>query len=80
MARREETVKKTEYLRDGSKPGNLEIISVYKCFCGKGTIEYFCNPGFDDDGFEIKCPECSKKIWYMGNSGHNWRVVYNEEN
>ena len=49
-------------------------ITFYKCFCGKGTIEYHCVPGFDDRFFYIECPYCNKKYRYMDWCGNEWKV------
>ena len=49
-------------------------VTVYKCLCGKGTIEYNCGPGFDDDWFDIICERCDEKYAYITRCGNKWEV------
>lgn len=73
-----------EYKKPTEKIENKEIyaenaniadqVTIYKCFCGKGTIEYHNTPGFDDSFFCIECPNCNKKYRYIEWCGYEWRV------
>lgn len=49
-------------------------ITVHKCFCGKGTINYECVPGFGDSYFVINCEECDEKYQYIELCGYEWKV------
>ena len=55
---------------------DCESVAVHECFCQKGRIEHHRIPGFDDEWFEIHCPECKKKYQpYIDQSGDQW-IVY----
>ena len=41
---------KKEYYPDGANVPTQ--CTVHRCLCGKGTIEFHCVPGFDDEWFE----------------------------
>ena len=73
-----------EYKKPTEKIENKEVyeegantpdqVTVYKCFCGKGTIEYHNIPGFDDSFFWIECPHCEEKYRYIEWCGYEWKV------
>ena len=67
--------KKISYREEYEKGANVpDQITVYKCLCGKGTIEHHNTPGFDDDYFTIECPACKKKYSYISRSGYQWQI------
>ena len=66
---------KIEYKENYEKGANVpDQVTVYKCFCGKGTIEYHNVPGFDDSFFTIVCKSCNKKYRYIDWCGYEWKV------
>lgn len=67
--------KPTEKIENNDvKADTYEQVTYYKCFCGKGVIEYHNVPGFNDQYFCIECPHCEKKYRYIEWCGYEWRV------
>ena len=66
-------LEKKEYYPDGANVPTQ--CTVHRCLCGKGTIEFHCVPGFDDEWFEIKCLKCEKKYEpFIDRCGPQWKV------
>lgn len=53
-------------------------ITVYPCFCKKGTIEHQRVPGFGDDFYTIECPICEETYDYIEACGREW-IVYRSD-
>lgn len=70
-------IEQREYYPNGANTPTL--VTVHKCFCKKGTIEYHRVPGFNDEWFEIKCPTCEKKYEpFIDRCGNEWKVYFAE--
>jgi len=67
-----EVIGEREYFPEGAN--HPTSVKVHKCFCGKGTIEHHTVSGFDDDWFEICCPECDAKYGLILQEGNRWKV------
>ena len=62
------------------KGANLATqVTVHRCFCGQGTVEYHCVPGFDDWWFELHCDACKAKYSpVIDRCGSQWKVYLNQ--
>lgn len=67
-----EKIESKEIYEDGANVPDQ--VTYYKCFCGKGTIEYHNVPGFNDSFFWIECPHCENKYRYIEWCGYEWKV------
>ena len=70
---RPEQIGKRQYLPEGASCATE--VTVYRCFCGGGTIEYHTVAGFGDDWFVICCPHCREKYSEaIRREGSRWKV------
>ncbi len=61
-----------EQLKQGS--GNYTVEKfTYLCPCGKGTIEYYVEPGYDRYTI-IKCHDCDAAYRVVEGCGHLWEL------
>ena len=65
-------IEKKEYCPEGANHPTL--VTVYQCFCGKGTVEHHRVPGFNDEYFEICCEACDGKYAHIEQCGREWLV------
>ena len=69
---RPEQIGKRQYLPEGANCPTE--VTIFRCFCGGGSVEHHRVPGFGDDWFEICCNECSKNYSEIRVEGNRWKV------
>lgn len=62
---------KKGFCKEENKPA---LITVHRCFCGKGEISYMTVPDSNYELLTIHCSKCKEKYGYIERVGDRWKA------